>query len=132
MITAAAIIARLETALMGSDDPAWALDAMQREFEQIKQEFMQENENFANAPQSVTELRSNRTEDGSKWLPRDALIALLRAIDAGQYPGLDALVIAYRVKLDTGATQSFFFQACPDYHTALGVLEGAKFRMQTS
>jgi hypothetical protein len=88
-------------------------------------------ESFANAPISVTEHRGNKTENGAKWTQRDALIAMLREIDKGNLPNLDALVIAYRTN-DGESTQSFFYQACPDHHTALGVLEAAKFKLQSS
>lgn len=93
----------------------------------IDEEAIEAERNFADEPPSITELRGNKTEDGSKWTPRDALVALLREIDRGGVAP-DAIVIAYRTN-DGSSTQSFFYQACPDYHTALGVLEAAKFKL---
>lgn len=41
-------------------------------------------DDYANAPKSITELRSNREHNGRLWTPRDALIAVLRDIDEGK------------------------------------------------
>ena len=42
------------------------------------------SENFADAPQSVSELRSTKEHSGRLWTPRDALVSVLRDIDAGK------------------------------------------------
>lgn len=42
------------------------------------------SDNFADAPQSIAEIRSTKAHNGRLWTPRDALIAVLRDIDAGK------------------------------------------------
>ena len=88
-------------------------------------------DDFSNYPESMTEIKGNKSQNGAKWTPRDALVSLLRAIDRGE-ANPDALVIAYRTKREDGNTFSHYYQACPDHHTAIGVLEAAKFKLQTS
>ncbi len=52
-------------------------------------------ERFDDMPVSVAEARAHRSYRASDWLPRDALVNLLRDIDAGRvHP--DTLFIAYR------------------------------------
>lgn len=55
------------------------------------------NDDFKKHPQSITELRAGKAEDGSKWTPRDALINLLRDIDNGL--DVDMLLVGYRIKV---------------------------------
>ena len=52
-------------------------------------------DDFSKAPQSITELKSDRLEDGSIATPRDALIGLLRAIDKGEITP-ERIFICYR------------------------------------
>jgi hypothetical protein len=83
---------------------------------------------FANAPQTITELRADRECDGSKWTPRDALISVLRDIDSGKAK-VDTVFIAYR-EMDGDKCFSRFTTAFPDtVHTALGVVEMAKAKV---
>lgn len=41
-------------------------------------------DNFANAPPSITELRSDRTKKATDWTPRDCLVSILRDVDSGK------------------------------------------------
>lgn len=84
-------------------------------------------DNFTDYPMSVTEKRGKHS--ASKWTPRDALISMLRRIDSGEIPNVDALVIVLREKLDDGEYRTFFSQATPDFHTSLGMLEHLKHRL---
>lgn len=45
---------------------------------------LDEIENFADAPISLGELRSDRSDDAADWTPRDVLVSLLRTIDKGE------------------------------------------------
>ena len=38
-------------------------------------------DSFKDYPASVTEIKSDKTDDGSDWTPRDVLIAALRKLD---------------------------------------------------
>jgi hypothetical protein len=41
-------------------------------------------DSYADAPTSITEAKSCKLHDGSLWTPRDAIISVLRDIDAGK------------------------------------------------
>lgn len=53
------------------------------------------NENFADTPMSLSEIRSSKLDDNTKWEARDALIDLLRQIDKGEL-NIDRMVICYK------------------------------------
>lgn len=91
-----------------------------------------EPETFAGTPLSVAEHRANREEDGSLWRPRDAVISFLRDLDSGEIKNVDAVFIAFRMRGEGNATVTKFRQATPDYHTALGLIEAAKYKMSAS
>ena len=85
-------------------------------------------ENFKDYPQSLAELKSDRSANAADWTPRDALIAMLRDIDNGQiHP--DALIVCYRDRVQNGDSDTTFVQASPDLHTTLGLLEICKHRI---
>jgi hypothetical protein len=52
---------------------------------------------FAKAPKSLGEARADKSHRASDWTPRDALVDLLRQIDAGELD-VDTVVIGYRVR----------------------------------
>lgn len=87
-------------------------------------------ESFANHPPSVTEIRSQKTDQSNAWTPRDALIDLLRAIDSGEME-VTALVVSVAVNLSDGVGHAYRV-AAPDQFTALGLLARASFRIQDS
>lgn len=80
---------------------------------------------FSETPVSIGELRVARTEDARDWSPKEALVQLLRRIDAGEVAP-DALVIAYRMKAPDGSICTDFSASSPDIHATLGLLEAAK------
>lgn len=86
------------------------------------------SENFANHPQSVTEIKSDRSQDASEWTPRDCLICLLREIDRGEV-NPTGLVIAYAETIDE-AERTFVNVASPNLLTTLGLLTRAVYRVQ--
>lgn len=57
-------------------------------------------DDFADAPPTITELRACRSESAKDWTPRDALVALLRDIDAGKFEDIGPLVVIYSRKKD--------------------------------
>lgn len=75
---------------------------------------------FAGYPVSVNETRAERAGDASLWSPREALIAVLRDIDAGVK--VDVLIVAYREVGESGGKVTRFAGACPDAATAVGTL----------
>jgi hypothetical protein len=74
-------------------------------------------ETFADHPESIAEIRSDKTANGADWTPRDALISVLRQIDRGEI-NPSALIIAYH---DRTADKFNFRSACPDLIVGLGL-----------
>lgn len=83
------------------------------------------SETFENYPRSIGEIKSDRSHNGADWTPREALIDLLREIDAGRITP-DALVICFRTKAEPGKTTTGFRSAAPDIHIATGLLQVAQ------
>lgn len=57
---------------------------------------MADDENFADYPKSLAEIRSDRSQNSADWTPRDALIDLLRDIDSGKF-NPKSLMIVHKV-----------------------------------
>lgn len=79
------------------------------------------DDTFANAPQSITELRAGKEHNGSLWTPRDALVSLLREIDNGLE--VEMMIIGYRYKIDTDGSGYSYTQSTPNVLTAIGLWE---------
>lgn len=86
------------------------------------------SESFADYPESINELRSDRTGNAADWSPRDALVALLRQIDRGAIDP-DALIVVWRRRKGEGVTETGFASASPDVHTTLGMLVHAQHKV---
>lgn len=88
-------------------------------------------DNFADHPQTLGEIRSDRASDAAQWSPRDVLISLLRDIDGGAV--IDALVVCYRLNEGNGGpsdrSRARFKQSTPDGLVTLGLLTNAAHRM---
>lgn len=56
---------------------------------------MTDDTDYSQHPQSLNEIKAQREQDGRLWTPRDALIDLLRDIDAGRV-NVDDIVIVRR------------------------------------
>jgi hypothetical protein len=74
---------------------------------------------FANYPVSLAERKAETSGKARDWSPRDALIAVLRDIDAGKK--VDAVVICYR-EIDGDERNTHFSMSSPDCLTGLGLL----------
>lgn len=85
-------------------------------------------ENFADAPVSVAEKRSEKSGNAKDWTPRDALITLLRDIDSGKEE-IDELIICFSRKGE--GTQGGFTNATASTYVALGLLSATMFSLQT-
>ncbi|MGL5734197.1 MAG: hypothetical protein ACRCYS_04950 [Beijerinckiaceae bacterium] len=88
-------------------------------------------DDFSSHPTSLGEVRSERSERASDWTPRDALISVLRDIDAGAIAP-DALIISYRLPTPDGIGSTSFVMASPDPLVCLGLLARSAFRIQMS
>lgn len=89
------------------------------------------DKSYADEPQSITELRSDKTQNAADWTPRDALISVLRGIDSGEIE-TDALVVCFRTKhAERGHTSTHYRSAGPDPHVTYGLMMNAMHKMQT-
>lgn len=84
-------------------------------------------DDYSNHPPSITEIKSDKTRDGSKWTPRDALIALLRDIDSGK-ASPDAMIIICG-KYEENRTFTSYYQSTKNVYETLGLLEDGKVLM---
>lgn len=85
-------------------------------------------DSFKGYPTSVTEARSNKTQNAKDWTPRDALIACLRDIDEGREVPID-IVISMATKEPSGDVPGTrAWHAGPGgIHERLGLLERVKY-----
>jgi hypothetical protein len=58
------------------------------------------SEDYSNYPKSITELKSDKTQQANDWTPRDVLIDMLRKIDNGEVKP-NILAICFREDADT-------------------------------
>lgn len=86
-------------------------------------------DNFANAPASITEIRSDKTGKAEDWTPRDALIATLRAVDSGELK-IKQTVMVYTTELPCGHDKTI--SRCAGKATTfecMGILSHAQWQM---
>ncbi len=84
-------------------------------------------ESFADHPKSIGELRSDRTDRCTDWTPRDALIDVLRQLDAGAIKP-DALIVCWRETVD-GNEKAHCRLAAPSILLGLGLLAHTSIRL---
>ncbi len=82
-------------------------------------------ESFANFPQSVGDVRSERTMRAKDWTPREALIDVLRLIDSGEFAP-DTLIVAMSGPGLSGGVRVRFRVSSPSPVSTLGTLEMVK------
>jgi hypothetical protein len=80
---------------------------------------------FADAPLSIGEARSARSQRSQDWTPREVLVKMLREHDSGEQV-LEELVVTFR-----SAGQTGFWNACSMRTTALGLLVQAAIGIGT-
>ena len=86
-------------------------------------------ESFANYPTSIAEKKASNTPQGADlWKPRDALIACLRAIDAGEIDPDYLIISAASVNKKHDNDTSFnYFQCIPNTFYGVGMLQAGIF-----
>lgn len=82
-------------------------------------------ENFANVPLSLNELRANKTQKASNWTPRDCLIDLLRRIDKGELV-IENLICSFETPDDYQ-----FSNACMSNEKAIYLLANTQHKLLT-
>lgn len=102
--------------------------ALSRKFESVLQpraeavrQPLTPEQTFAEAPPTITELRSERSQDAADWTPRDALVHLLRKIDSGEIIPEAAVVIVAEGS-DEGYRPLYISRATRDRHESAGLL----------
>jgi hypothetical protein len=88
-------------------------------------------DNFAGYPKTIGEIRSDRSNSGADWKPRDALIDVLREIDEGRISP-EAIVICMREPDKERANEAHtkYRVASPDPHVTFGLLSATLFKVQ--
>ena len=83
---------------------------------------MADDENFANYPRSIADIKSDRSGNSLDWKPRDALIDMLRDIDSGQQ-NPQTLIIVYKTLKEDGHYKLGYVSAgVPSVHEGVGIL----------
>lgn len=83
---------------------------------------------YSNHPQTIGEIKSDKTGSSSDWTPRDALISALRDIDSGTIKPEHCLIIFGKVD-ENGATHTNFYNCTPNRYILMGLLEDHKRRL---
>lgn len=89
----------------------------------IDEEAIKVERNFADEPPSITSLRSRKSGNGSDWTPRDALIDVLREIDAGACNPTDLFIGMVSQGKDADHIKPEYRSACASLLNTLGVIE---------
>lgn len=131
-MTAQEVIDRLNAVRRANLNWTSAAEAVEAEIKKIEEELASSERNFANEPKSITELKGKKSGNMVDWKPRDAIIDALRAIDSGEFPHLDAVIVCMRSNKGGGETMTSFRQACPDYHTSVGLLHAVAHKIDAS
>lgn len=76
---------------------------------------------FANHPVSLTEHKATKASDAALWTPRDALIDMLRRIDAGEFKQPRAVIIALDYADDEGDGAMAYNISSPNFLTSVGL-----------
>lgn len=84
-------------------------------------------DDFSKYPQSFTEIRAKKDDDGNIATPRDTLISILRAIDAKEM-NIESVYICYQEEKreDGTRTRGFFRGGKGGWERDLSMLESAR------
>ena len=80
-------------------------------------------ENFKDYPKSVSEKIAEKSNDGSKWSPREALISVLRRVDSGVL-NIDNIIILYEE-----GEKFEFTSSAKTLNDSIAMCEFAKYRL---
>ena len=75
---------------------------------------------FKDYPQTIGEIRSNKSDSAADWSPRDALIDMLRRIDSGV--NIPSLVISFYVIHEDNEATTHYVASTKQRNEALGLL----------
>lgn len=88
---------------------------------------------FSQHPPSINEIRAGRSRSAADWTARDALVSLLRGIDAGEIKP-NALVVLVRSQdpKDESKVLLTWAVSSPDLYTTIGLIERGKAAIMTA
>lgn len=89
------------------------------------------SEDFADYPTSVSEAKGCQSFNATDWVPRDALINMLRDIDDGTIKPIAAIAIICDED-ENGVIGTRFSNAGPNLITTLGMLSQITYKLQNS
>ena len=88
-----------------------------------------DRDSFKDHPQSIGELKSDRTDDCKDWTPRDVLIHVLRGIDKGEI-NTSVLLVAWTESTEGRHSKGHFRVSSSDALVTMGLLQTTMFKMQ--
>lgn len=85
-------------------------------------------DDFSKHPLSITEIKSDKTGNGSDWTVRDVLIAALRDLDSGKIQP-DCCVVIVGTKHADGAVNTSFYQKSQNRYELRGLVVDFEHRL---
>ena len=85
-------------------------------------------DDYKDYPPSITEIKSDKTQNGKDWTPRDALIAALRDVDSGILKAEYCILIFGEID-EEDCTFTKFFNSTPNRYILQGMIEDFKRRL---
>jgi hypothetical protein len=86
-------------------------------------------ENFSNAPISLTEVKAHKERSSEPWTARDALVSLLRDIDAGKVKPSSIIIVYDMFNEKNNGSTTFYVAAVRGFHKAIGMLTYCRWLM---
>lgn len=83
---------------------------------------------YSNHPPSITEIKSDRTNNGADWTVRDALIAALRDLDSGNITP-DCCVLIFGKKFNDSTVETKFYQKTLNRYELRGLVVDFEHRL---
>lgn len=83
---------------------------------------------YSNHPPSITEIKSDKTNNGADWTVRDALIAALRDLDRGEISP-DCCVLIFGKKYDDNSVETRFYQKSQNRYELRGLVVDFEHRL---
>lgn len=77
-------------------------------------------DSFANHPQSIAEIKSDKSRNAADWTPRDALISVLRKLDAGEIA--PSAIVIVSGDATAGSASIEWASSSPNMLVTLGLL----------
>ena len=87
------------------------------------------SDSFADAPKTITELRADRSGFAKDMTVRDAVICVLRDLDAGKLGNVEFVAICFARRTENGTLINEYCGGKHDGLQMIGLLEQCKHRL---